>query len=288
MNSRVFYAECTAFPSPMLVKFCLKSRTSQADPDAAQRQYDALLRVSSSMGNGTPFSVPRPYAVRSELGLLATEWIEGKTMSELLFSWRCPAAQAEELMRRAGRWVRHFHDCHALAPGPLDVGRALPFIAEMETSAVPDPVFIRAVKWLRESAETAASVNLDRSWIHGDFKTDNLIVSGSRTVGIDIHLRHEGVTIYDLAPFLNELELRLLQPTGWRIAGALARLRTALLKNYNEDAIDALALPLRWLQLYMILGRWHTAHARIGTAPRFRFRAFCYRRVASRLTGTGL
>jgi hypothetical protein len=43
----------------------------------------------------------------------------------------------------------------------------------------------------RRSAAAAASIDLKRSWLHGDFKTDNLIVSGQRIVGIDLQIKHE-------------------------------------------------------------------------------------------------
>ncbi len=283
-NSRLFYAECMAFPSPIAVKVCLKTHTRQADPDSAHRQYDALHRVSLAMGIDTEFSAPRPYLVQADDGLLAMEWVSGVSMTDLVFSWRCSLARARQLVARGGRWLKRFHASHALAPGRLDIEDKLAFVAEMESSgAISDRVFIRALRQLRESAKAAAAVTLSRSWIHGDFKTDNLIVSGARTMGIDIQLRHEGPVIYDLAPFLNHLELRLCHPGGWRLFDSQALLHETFLANYLEGRNDAIAGPLTWIRLYMILAQWHTARTHSGSWLRYGFLNFCYRRVAARL-----
>jgi len=281
-NSRLFYAECTAFPSPAAVKLCLSPHTGQADPDSAHQQYDALLRVSRALGDGCEFSVPRPYLVRADIGLVATEWIAGPGMTDLLLSWRCGTTQAQDLMARAGRWLRVFHQAHALAPGRLDVEHKLPFVAEMEsTAAASEPLFRRALSSLRQSAEPAAMVTLNRSWIHGDFKSDNLIVAGPRTVGIDIQLRRENAVVYDLAPFLNHLELSLCHPAGWRLARSQALLRKTFLSAYHPVPEDAVGLPLAWVQLYLLLQGWQAALA--GSWLRSTFANLCYRRVARRL-----
>jgi len=267
-----------------MVKLCLKTHTCQADPDSAHSQYDALHRVSLAMGDGSEFSVPRPYLVQADIGLLAMEWVSGASMTDLVFSWRCNPAQAQQLVARGGRWLRHFHACHALAPGRLDIEDKLAFVAEMESDGVvSDQVFIRALRRLRESAKAAAAVTLNRSWMHGDFKTNNLIVSGARTMGVDIHLHNEGPVIYDLAPFLNHLELRLWHPGGWRLFGSRALLHETFITNYLEGRDDAIAGPLAWVRLYMILAEWHTARTHSGSWPHSSFLNFCYRRVASRL-----
>ena len=280
-NSRLFYAQCSAVPSPLLVKLCLRPRTSQADAASAQRQYDSLLRVSQAMGDGSEFSVPRPYLVRGDIGLLAAEWIPGTSMTDLIFSWRCGFGRARDLVVRAARWLSHFHACHALAPGVLQLDKKLAFIAQMETSrAVSDPAFLEALLRLRKSAPFAAAVPLSRTWIHGDFKTDNLMVSGSRTVGIDIHLQHEAPMVFDLATFLNELELRLCYPSGWRLLACRLRLRQAFLSNYPQGNEQVMDLPLTWVRLYMLLAKWHTASTNKRRAMRTRTRVFCYRTVA--------
>lgn len=281
-NSQVFYAECTAFPSPMLVKLCLVPHTDLPDPDTALRQYEALLRVSRAMGEGAELSVPRPYLVCEETGMLAAEWISGTSMTHLLLAFGINEARAQELMERAGRWLGRFHACHELPPARLDVDDKLNFIDELNaTRAVSDRLFLRALNRLRDSASAAASIMGARSWVHGDFKTDNLILSGSRTIGIDIHLRNENAVIYDLASFLNHLELCLYHPRGWRLFRSRQLLHDTFLAGYLGGSHDPGAMSLAWVQLYMLLGPWSTASAH--GSWRSRFAEICYRGVASRL-----
>jgi hypothetical protein len=81
------------------------------------------------MGGAAELSVPAPRLVIPEAGLVASEWVHGETIAALVFSWRCSALRADDLVARAARWLRQFHACHAAAPGSLDVEEKLRFIA---------------------------------------------------------------------------------------------------------------------------------------------------------------
>lgn len=267
-------------PSPALVKICLKPHTGEIDSDAALAQYNALVRAHSAMQHVSALSVPQPYLVRPEIGLLVTEWVSGRSMALLLSSWHCREATAKEYMARGARWLRTFHASHALAPSHLDVDARLLGVAAIEaTVAAPDDAFSRGLSELRHSARAAAAWMVPRSWIHGDFTPDNLIVSGSRTIGIDIHLRHESSIVYDVASFLNHLALTLCQPTGWLLARSHARLRTTFLANYLDGPEEQIALPLAWIQLYMLLQQWDSARARGRQSLRGALLNSCYRTV---------
>lgn len=283
-NSRLYYAQCAAFPTPLAVKLCLVPHTTQADALSTQSQFDAMSRVFCAMGESEDFSVPRPYLLQADRGLLAMEWIDGKCMTDLVFSLQCTRARAEMLMARAGHWLRRFHTCHALAPSSLVLDDKLDFVSELARSEIAaDGVFYKALATLRQTAPTVARVMLNGSWIHGDFKTDNVMVCDGRTIGIDIHLRNEGAVIHDLAPFLNYVELRLFHPDGWRLFRARAALEQAFLRSYCDDTGDAMAVPLAWLRLYMILAAWCTAHAHGGSRMKLALLDYCHRLVAARL-----
>jgi len=176
------------------------------------------------MQSDARYTVPRPYLLDRERALLAIEWIDGVMMTASIASWRSGAVHAHGLMGQAGTWLRHFHRAHPLGNGSLDVAEKLRHLSEYDGSALAqESVFAQGVAELRRSAAAAASINLERSWIHGDFKTDNLIVSGQRIVGIDVQSRYENTVAYDLAPFINHLELTFCQPTVWRLAPACTR-----------------------------------------------------------------
>jgi Ser/Thr protein kinase RdoA (MazF antagonist) len=205
-------------------------------------------------------------------------------MTDLLFSWRCTAAQAQQLVGRAGHWLKIFHSSHVLPRGYLDVDEKLAVTRHIERDrGVRDRVFRRAVTVLRTTARAAATMPLARSWLHGDFKSDNLMISGSRTVGIDIHLRHENAVVYDLAPFLNYIDLRLCHPSGWKLLHSRERLHAAFLRTYFAATPEDVALPLAWVRLYLLLAEWYTAHSNAGSTFRARIIDACYRSVATRV-----
>ena len=283
-NSRVFFAECAGLPSPAAIKWCALPRTLQPDGDSASRQFEALHRAADAMQSDPRYAVPRPYLLDSERALIAIEWIDGKTVTALISGWRSAAGATHRLMADAGNWLRHFHRAHPLDDGFLDVEEKLGYLSTYDTSElVRDGVFAQGIAELKRTAAAAASISLRRSWVHGDFKTDNLIVSGQRIVGIDVQIRHENTVVYDLAPFINDLELAMYHPAGWRLAPSRARLITAFVDAYSEGAPGRVWLPLTWIRLYMMLSSWNSAHSRGSAGLRAAILGHCFRSVTARL-----
>jgi hypothetical protein len=281
--SALFYAECKLFPGPALAKICLDPQTHEPDSGAAQRQYDALVRVHGAMKTVPGFSVPQPYLILPEIALLAMEWIPGVNLGKALFSWRSSADDAKAYMARSASWLRAFHACRRLSAGRLDVETRMPILEDIAGRAVPDDAFHAGVEQLRRTAHAAGFVELPRAWIHADFTPDNVILSGSRTIGIDMQIQHENTVVYDLAPFLNHLALGLYEPSGWLLARFHDELRKTFLTAYFEGEHDGMNAPLAWVQLYMALQQWRSARQRAGHPLRRRFRDFEYRQLTSDL-----
>jgi hypothetical protein len=240
--------------------------------------------MGGATGGGVEFSVPRPYLLRADVGLLAMQWIPGLSMTRLLLNWRCGPEGARQMMVRAGRWLRWFHDRHELAPTRFKTAWKLRVISETARAGTfRDPVFSRALAQLRESAEAVAAVKVSRSWVHGDFTTHNLIVWGPRTVGIDFEMQEDDTPVlFDLATFLINLERTLLKPQAWLLAGSGATLRQTFIRSYLDGREDAIELPLAWEQLFMILRIWADLRAR-AASPRSDMIDFYFRLVVSRL-----
>jgi tRNA A-37 threonylcarbamoyl transferase component Bud32 len=283
-NSRLFQARCPQVDGALAVKICLRPHTDAVDSRAAQGQYETLGRVHRAMGGRAELSVPAPCLVIPEAGLVASEWVQGQTIAALLFSWRCSGTRARELVARAARWLRRFHACHTAVPGCLEVEEKLQFITGLQAgSGVRHPLFNEAVACLQDSAGAAAAVLLERSWVHGDFTADNLMIAGPRTLGIDVDVRFENSVIHDLAPFLNHLELRAFHPGGWPRALSLEDLGRTFVESYGSATGGAIALPLAWLRLCMLLQGWITARRNAASPLRARFTDLSFRTVAARL-----
>ncbi len=283
-KSRIFYAECLRYATPVAVKRCLKAGTLTADRVDADRQYHGLQRVFEKMGGDGDFSVPIPYELFEREGIYVTEWISGKNVTNELFSPGCTREHALELMAKAAHWLRRFHASHRLSSGCLDVEEKLEGVAELEKNNAPKArAFHRGIDALRSAASAAGKSELERSWVHGDFKADNLIVSGARVVGIDVYVRHENTVIHDLAPFMNHIDLSYFGPRSWRRPVGRDQLRDTFLRSYLGAASGVIALPLVWLRLYMMLCRWSYLHEK---ATRFRsvLLQHCIQRCVRRLS----
>jgi Ser/Thr protein kinase RdoA (MazF antagonist) len=229
------------------------------------------------------FSVPQPYLILPEFALLAMEWIPGVNLGKALFSWRNRADEAKAYMARSAGWLRAFHACGRLPAGRLDVEIRMQILDDIARQAVPDEVFRAGVEQLRRTAGAAGIVELPRAWIHADFTPDNVILSDSRTIGIDMHIEHQNTVVYDLAPFLNHLALGLYEPAGWLLARSHDELRNTFLAAYFEKDQDGIDAPLAWVQLYMALQQWRSAWQRAGQSFRRLLLDFEYRQLTSDL-----
>ena len=97
---------------------------------------------------------------------------------------------------------------------------------------------------------------LEQSWLHGDFKTDNLLTCSNGIVGIDVHARYENAVIYDLAAFANHLELTLHHPLALRLLPWRDGLINAFFDAFDRGNRLDCHLPYRWIALYKMIDSW--------------------------------
>src|SRR5690606_3679740 len=200
--------------------------------------------------------VPRPYGVDRARAVVVTEWVNGTAMTDLLRSPRCSTAAAKQLASSAGVWLRRFHAAHCVAPMALDIEHKL----EQLESLLESPVgsrsdFRHGLDALRRRAPEAGAQVLPCSWLHGDFKPDNLLCDDGVIVGIDVRARNANSGLYDIAYFINHLHLLACQPRSWRWAVASGAVQRAFMSSYFADD-DWPRLPLLWLRLYLLLAVW--------------------------------
>jgi len=278
-NSDIYYAECGRFESPLAIKLCKVAATGRPDRAAASGQYRALERVASKM-TSLEYGVPRPIGLIENRGIVITEWIRGDSLTRILQRRGCDRETALDLVRRAGTWLRLFHSCHPLQPGKLDVREKVAAIHATVREQGRRPRMVSdAVRLLEASSDRTGSIELRKSWLHGDYKTDNLLLAGRRMIGLDVHVKHESVVQYDVAAFLNRLQLTLLHPSALR----LRRHGPVFEEGFLDESLRAdaapTALPLAWIRLYMILCSWFGQATRDKSWPRRWYLELCFRRL---------
>jgi serine/threonine protein kinase len=214
--SDIYRARVPGMDTELAVKCLVDPATGEPDRATAQRQFEAFDRVHHAMPANARFRVPRPYLAVPNDGLVVVEWISGRSMTEMFLSRDLTLAQARALMRRAAQWLRCFSDSGMAPAQSLDIAEKLDAIPSMEALLGRHRSAQEAFAALRLHAERAGALALTTSWLHGDFKTDNLLVDADDTVGIDLHVRHQNAVTHDLAAFLNHWELTICHPRAWR------------------------------------------------------------------------
>ena len=259
-NSVIYLAQLSADQADRVaVKCCLVPGTKIFDAPTAQMQFDALTRVHGAIqtGHGAR-QVPSPLFSMPDQGAYAMSWVEGDSLSSLLRSWR-DSANVISAHEQAGRWLARFHRAGPSRMTLPDISENIIHLTKMRLHPVSSPLFDDALKAVAGYASRVADLPVATSWLHGDCKPDNFMVTPSGLVGIDISLKYENAIENDLTAFLNELELMLLD-IRWRRAVPYARrLREAFLRGYLSEGAPVSMAVLNWLQLWSGLTNWHAA-----------------------------
>lgn len=291
-NSLLFRAEnidlgSDELPSQVAIKLCLDSPDRIPSPIAAITEAEALRQVYAHLAPDSCYRVPRPFSILTGHGFVVTEWIDGRSLTRHCLDWRCSPREVCDLIRRAGIWLRRFHDCRVLSDGPIEIDRILSGIEETFEEAAPsfatDLVARTGANLLAETAGSISGIPLARSWLHGDFKADNLLISGQHLVGIDIHLAFENVVVNDLAQFLNHFELLICHPQGWRLVPLRHAIVNACIEGYVGEGPAIPRRALAWVRLSAVLNLWaNRAPAWVSPQKRW-FLSRCFRRLTRRI-----
>jgi len=284
--SRIYRAQVPGLPTPLAVKCLLDPATGGPDHSSARDQFDVLGRVHRAMAEtDRALRVPKPYLLDEDSGIVAVEWVDGRPMTELFLTRNLTLAQGTDLVRRAAAWIRRFFALRPLPPAPLDIGRMLDDISAMAQTPLGGSSSARAAfAELRKHANAVGTFLVERSWLHGDFKSDNLLVDDAALVGIDVHARHENAVLHDVASFVDHWELTLCDPRAWRWRPHREALIGAFLDAFDPALRTDRRLPFQWVALYGMLGIWEEFTRRRQRTLRHVYLAACFRQRVRRMT----
>ena len=258
------------------VKECLDG-AGTPDPANARREHAALCALArATQEAGCAPLGPLPLVLCDDVAAFAMTWAEGRPLTQAVLDRRTTLAHAGSLGEAAGTWLRRFHGLAATDASTHDFTDRIDYAAGIAGRAPRDRLLARASHVLAELAARAAAVAMPRSWIHGDMKSDNLIVGAGATLGLDVQLADRNTVVYDVAPFLNHLALLALSVKGVLRRQALHALRDGFLRAYSDEAAQW-NLPIAWLRTYLLMQA--SAPAARGSALRRAIAAWPTRRA---------
>lgn len=271
-NSLLFRATGGVLPDDLAVKECLVPDQQVPDARSAREQFNAMMQVHAKLRSDGLLRVPRPYFCDDGLAVIVAEWVGAPSLTELL-TGRQPAGMVKPLIYRAGAWLRAFHDADEPKMGLFDSEHKERQARDLAADPlVGEPVFVRSAQLLVHAIRGLHGMHVRQSWLHGDFKSDNLLIQGGQTVGIDISVRDHNAVEYDIAQYLNHQALMACAPNCPRLWGRERRFAQVFLKGYlgQDTGAKPLIVPqvLAWLRLFFLLSLWRSQMRRPRAALR--------------------
>lgn len=257
-QSIVSIVRCDSCGLRVFVKrHAVKSGSEELNRENAKSEYCALCTVFREFPQDDEFGTPEPLLLDTYRSVLAIRFIDGVPVSHYLMHRREPHAwrKREEYVTRASRWLRRFHGACQLDQVALDADEKYEVIREKWTG-VRQPRSVReALTSLRETRVGLDEMPLARSWVHGDFTPDNVMLERERTIGIDIGLRANNAVTYDIGSFLNHIRLMSHPVCMKSNYPKHCVLEEAFLADYGYTG-EHERRALSWIRLYFMLSYW--------------------------------
>ena len=284
-NSEIFHALVAT--TPLLhaaIKHCRVPYTMTPDSVGASEQFHALEQVYRALAKGDPhFAVAAPLCLDRELATFVMSWIDGESVSKKM---RRPTTflNGTEWFSDIGAWLGTFHKAGPIRTQALRLDERLAVIDDLYASALPHASFARALQLLQETAAPLQNSATEVSWVHGDCKTDNFIIGEGRVYGIDMSIIHENSVEFDIAQFLNNLNLMLSGPRYVYLLSLRSKLEKAFWSGYRSTGPAVSQAYLRWTRLLFATSFWHTMLREKSPTIRNRLLNGIFRKLTERLT----
>jgi hypothetical protein len=257
--SRLFRCQASGYATPLALKFCL-TRDGHPDIELARMQYDVLTWLDARAQSGPePIKLVRALNLIEEHACLVMEWVEGRSVAAVLASPVTSTSEIAFWSEMAGAWLKRFHDLRRIPPRPTDT-KAL--IASIDEDLPQAPgisanlSFAHGNGVLRQAACVVGSIPVPCAIHHGDFKAENLMITGGALAGLDISSDWNDTVTLDLAKFIRDLDFRSWRPSGWMLGWRHDDIVRHFLAGYAQGEALDLHLPLLWARLHGLLRFW--------------------------------
>ena len=274
-RSRIFYATSSPGNAPLAIKLFTDG--------TSYPQIEAVQSIDKDMRRYGEFSVPEPIYMSDDGSVVVTEWVEAESLRTILRRHGFPISKILSFSNRAGRWLRHFHRTVRTSPGNLKTKQLLEDLEDelkqLRNAGTGFPKAIeKAHAALVSSASWVAREPVSQGQIHGDFKPDNILISESRTVGIDFSLEFRNVVVLDLAHFINHLILHTYEPRAFRWFYSRHIIMNAFVQGYTDKSTILNSSTLAWIRLFYFVRMWcgQVVRSKIEMSSFYLCKAICH------------
>ncbi len=284
-KTHIFVCAIDGLDRNLIVKIIKESHSFDSIESQAKLEFDALKKLYS-INTGDDFHLcPKVYPIMIDRGAVVMEYIEGPVLTEYLLDIKVPVRQKILTLEKAGKWITTVHDHFSSSKGVIPHEKIMNNIRIAMGHKKSDHSKEKAFRILDDCQKSLDNISIYITCLHGDFKTDNLIVSGNNLVGIDTRLAHTGISFRDIAYFINQLDLLFYQPKGLCLRWFLrSRCHTAFFKGVRDIWLPEQYFALLWLRLALILMVWVNLNSTARNEPRRHSLHFVYRHLTNQLS----
>lgn len=226
------------------------------DTESAPIQYESLITAYSAF-NSSSLKVPAPHFFIPQYGAYCMDYIEGSNLKSIVSSAIGSSRIKLKHASSAGRWLKHYHQTFSQGSRAFCFDKNLEELSsnlQVMTENDSAVEFERTIaEWLFRNYKTAQQNPISWGKYHGDYKTDNLIISNGEIYGVDFFVYHDGNQYQDLIQFQNNIVLLQFQSIGLRVGTTSDKLIRAFFEAYFEDETKIPFNLLAWLHTYRLL-----------------------------------
>ncbi len=254
LNSVIYRFRSATCGEQIVAKLARSSQPIDKDGGEVKREFQAMHKLQSLLPPAHQGGALTALGCLDIAGhaVLVTRWFDGKD------AIRCARGSNPSVVaavyRLIGTLLKKLHDAcpESHQEGQLDVEAKLAYLLQQYARVWDNDAAAHALHLLRISAPRVGLARLQWSWLHGDFKPENVLSDGRTVVILDTQLNTHGVGTYDLASFLAHTLLASHEFGNGAIRKHYALLDREFLAGYGILGADGTA-ALRWTQLYCLL-----------------------------------
>ncbi|MFH1331461.1 MAG: aminoglycoside phosphotransferase family protein [Actinomycetota bacterium] len=215
----------------------LEAALAAGPQESTRREHATLEAIADAVGaSGDPgLAAVAPVAYLPDINAVVTERLEAGPLRSRLGPRPGAEGRQAAVLRRAGRWLRLYHDRVAgAAPGRFD-GAALALELERVAAVVARPSLREALAGLARRARERDGVEAVVGATHGDFNLANVLVTGDGRVAVLDPNLVPGPLLQDAAKLLTDLRMRRARAVARGRVGrrGLAAAEAAFLEGYG-------------------------------------------------------